>query len=179
MALKDSFTNLSKALRTTLQNVPAVVDTLIRGFDEIGDAVEAETTYSTDERVVGKWIDGSDVYEKVINFTNAIAATTGEWTDTGAKIEGATQIIDISALWETNGVCWEMVGGRINDTSKNIDVVSARPTYGTNITTIIVKYIKGTANRSPKNSAKNGGEDEADVKIIDEPATAPIEELKK
>ena len=178
MALKDSFINLNKALRTTLQNVPAVVDTLIRGFDEIGDAAEAQNTYSTDERVVGKWIDGGDVYEKVINFTNAIAATTGEWTDTGAKIEGATQIIDISALWSTNGVCWGMIGGRINDTSKNIDVVSARPTYGTNITTIIVKYIKGTANRTPENDTRNGDDVpvvDPDMKAVEEPA----EELKQ
>lgn len=178
MALKDSFINLNKALRTTLQNVPAVVDTLIRGFDEIGDAAEEQTTYSTTEHVVGKWIDGSVVYEKVINFTNAISVTTGEWVDTGVKIEGATQIINISALWSTNGVCWGMVGGRINDTSENIDVVSARPTYGTNITTIIVKYIKGTANRALKNDTRNGGDvpaEDPDVKTVEE----PTEELKK
>lgn len=39
MALKESILNLNTALRTTLQNVPAVVDTLVRGFDEIGEDV--------------------------------------------------------------------------------------------------------------------------------------------
>ena len=39
MALKDSFINLNKALRTTLENVPAVVDTLERGFSKIGEDI--------------------------------------------------------------------------------------------------------------------------------------------
>lgn len=49
MALKDNILNLNTALRTTLQNVPAVVDTLIRGLDKVADAAEEQTTYSTDE----------------------------------------------------------------------------------------------------------------------------------
>lgn len=68
MAIKDSIVNLKKGLRTTLTNVPALIDTLVRGLEGVAEAAEEEITYSTDERVVGKWIDGSDVYEKVIEF---------------------------------------------------------------------------------------------------------------
>lgn len=34
----------------------------------IGEKLEDATTYSTSEKVVGKWVDGSDLYEKTINF---------------------------------------------------------------------------------------------------------------
>lgn len=67
MAIKDSIVNLKKGLRTTLTNVPALIDTLIRGLDGVEEATENQTTYSTDEREIGTWIDGSTLYERVIN----------------------------------------------------------------------------------------------------------------
>ena len=67
MGIKESIANLRKALRTTQTNAPAVIDTLIRGLDGVETAAEEENTYSTDERIVGTWIDGSEIYQKVIN----------------------------------------------------------------------------------------------------------------
>lgn len=186
MALKDSFINLNKALRTTLQNVPAVVDTLIRGFDEIGDAAEEENTYSTDERVVGKWIDGKKLYEKTVNI--------------GALPNAATKSINISDLnidkiIEFNGyatsdtvnipVQYAVSGGTgfvgvatyytRNNGNLTIEAYNDRTNYTECYLTI--KYTKSNASRSPKNDTKNSEDEPAedpDVKTVE-----PAEELKK
>ena len=181
MALKDSFTNLNKALRTTLQNVPAVVDTLIRGFDEIGDAAEAEGTYTTDEQEAGMWINGEKLYRKVI--------------DVGALPNNATKTIDNPIAYD------EIVGitGFAKSSNKNtiplpypttvpnilISVESIRVTTTTDLTsftgTLIITYTKSTANRAPVNDTRNGGDVVPfDVKTVENPvADEPADELKK
>ena len=177
MALKDSFINLNKALRTTLQNVPAVVDTLIRGFDEIGDAADAQTTYSTDERVVGKWIDGSDVYEKVINFGKLPNATTksvahGITYKEVVFFSGvATSASDVRAMPSVSTSTY-FITITMNTTHINILVAEDFSTYDGYIT---IRYTKPSTSRSPENDIKNVIDDEPDVKTVEEPA----EELKK
>lgn len=183
MALKNSFINLNKALRTTLQNVPAVVDTLIRGFDDVADAADAQTTYSTDERVVGKWIDGSDIYEKVINV--------------GALPNSATKSVNISSLnidkiIEFNGYATSdtvnipvqyavsggtgFVGVATYYTKNNGNLTVETYNDRTNYTEcyITIKYIKAGANRAPENDTRNVIDDEPVVKTVEDP-----EELKK
>ena len=180
MALKDSFINLNKALRTTLQNVPAVVDTLIRGFDEIGDAAEDEGTYSTTERVVGKWTDGSTLYERVINV-GALPNNTLKTIEipTGLKIISLTG----TAINPTNGVTLTIPYVSLGGATGSVNVsagdgvisittdVNREPFSDTNI---IIRYIKTTANRAPENGTKNVIDDEPDVKTATDP-----EELKK
>ena len=176
MALKDSFINLNKALRTTLQNVPAVVDTLIRGFDEIGDAADEQSTYSTDERVVGKWIDGSDLYEKIIS-AGALLNNSEKTVDTG--VTGIKEMVEISGV-SINGTNNSTVplpyvypSGDIsiyyNGTSIIIKTTTDRTSYTT--TYVKIRYTKTAANRAPEDDTRNGD----DVKTVEEPA----EELKK
>ena len=186
MALKDSFINLNKALRTTLQNVPAVVDTLIRGFDEIGDAAEAEGTYSTTERVVGKWIDGSDVYEKIVNV-DTIALVEGRM-DILHGISNLGNVITIDTVMKDattyrpipyiygNGT--SLVTVYITATTLTI---YANTSISGNSAIITVRYTKSAANRAPEDDTKNDGDDEPvkdpDVKTVDD--VEPVEELKK
>ena len=181
MALKDSFINLNKALRTTLQNVPAVVDTLIRGFDEIGDAAEEESTYSTDERVVGKWIDGSDIYEKVIDFGALPNNTTKSVNITSLEID---KVISITGAAASRGLKLALPfvypeTQQINIATAYISGNNLNITDNTDLSgyngIVIIRYTKTSASRSPKNDTKNGDEDEPGVKTVEEPA----EELKK
>lgn len=175
MALKDSFINLNKALRTTLQNVPAVVDTLIRGFDEIGDAAEEQSTYSTDERVVGKWIDGSDIYEKT--FNKSITLGVQEWTNTSETIENIKQLISVDAYYSNSGAYWCVSGRVLNNT---VELLSFRSS-GTPITDFTVRYTKTTANRAPENGTRNGGDVvKTTYDPVEDPAADPADnELKK
>ena len=177
MALKDSFINLNKALRTTLQNVPAVVDTLIRGFEEIGDAADAQTTYSTDEHVVGKWIDGSNVYEKVIDI-GALPNSTTKTVNHGIENLGRALKIEGGSYNDTNGETVPLNFGTAVrtyvDTTRVVVITSSDRSDATGY--VILTYIKSTTNRTPEeNDTKNGGDEEPDVKTIEEPA----EELKK
>ena len=178
MALKDSFINLNKALRTTLQNVPAVVDTLIRGFDEIGDAAEAEGTYSTTERVVGKWTDGSTIYEKTINL-GALPNVAPKTVNHG--ITNLDKVISIIAVG--NSASPKIPLPYVFDDGKyaNIYVSSDTILINTNRNlssytgTCTLRYTKSAANRAPENDTRNGGDEEPDVKTVEDPA----EELKK
>ena len=185
MALKDSFINLNKALRTTLQNVPAVVDTLIRGFDDVADAVEEQNTYSTDEKVIGTWIDGSKLYSRYVDFGAIPNSSMKEQRIEGIDIKeltgigfAADYVMPIPYIYPSP------------DTPQVIGLYAARPSAAqtnkdtirmitnsdrTGFTAYIkIKYTKVPASRSPEeNDTKNVIEDE----ITLDPA--PVEELKK
>ena len=170
MALKESILNLNTALRTTLQNVPAVVDTLVRGFDEIGDAAEAETTYGTDEHVVGTWIDGRKIYELTskVNMT----AVSGQWSNT--NISNASSEIDIilsAEAFNNAGINWGFVVVSPNKGSY-VTVLNIRSS-DIQVEYLTIRYVKVAASRAPEDDTRNGGDD--DVKSVD----VPVEELKK
>lgn len=178
MALKDSFINLNKALRTTLQNVPAVVDTLIRGFDEIGDAAEEQTTYSTTEHIVGKWIDGSDIYETTVQF-GALPNTATKAYNHGITNIGT--VISINAIGNTNEPRIPIPFVFNDETYINIYVNSTSFIVTTDrdassyIGVATIRYTKSAANRTLKNDTKNVVDVEDDITLN----PAPAEDLKK
>lgn len=166
MAIKDSIVNLKKGLRTTLTNVPALIDTLVRGLDGVAEATEEENTYSTDERVVGKWIDGSAVYEKIINFgalpnedTKQVAIGTENIDKiiyiTGVAI-GETWTLSLSFANPTGTV--NAIALRASKTNVSIITKADYSTYNGYIT---IRYTKSAASRSPEeNDTKNDGDEE-------------------
>lgn len=177
MALKDSFINLNKALRTTLQNVPAVVDTLIRGFDEIGDAADELSTYSTTEKAVGTWTDGSTVYEKTY-IMEELPSNTSKSIPIG--VTDINKIIGIDAVATHRTAKGNAIP--IPNTNPGITIFIGSGNITITTTTgfsaydgiITLRYTKSAASRSPENDTRNG-DDEPDVKTVEEPA----EELKK
>ena len=56
----------------------------------------ASHDYSTDEQIVGTWIDGSIIYEKCIILNNGIdiQVSNTNWTNTGVTFAGADKFID-------------------------------------------------------------------------------------
>lgn len=167
MAIKDSIVNLKKGLRTTLTNVPALIDTLIRGLDGVAEATEEQNTYDTDEHVIGKWIDGSDVYEKVVdlgalpnNTTKNIAhgITNLDYIISfgGTAKSGGTLIpipyTPLAAIAE-NGIAL-----LFSDVNIGITTGKDRSSYTGYIT---LRYTKSAASRSPEeNDTKNEGDEE-------------------
>ena len=78
-----TFKEIAKLLETNIQTIPNLIAVLKKGFEE-ADSGSSEHQYSTDEQIIGKWIDGTtNVYEKIIQFTSAASDT---------------QIIDLSSL---------------------------------------------------------------------------------
>lgn len=103
-----TFEDLSKQLNTSVQSVPNLVQVLSAGFADIegGGGGGSSHDYSTEERVVGKWIDGRDVYEKVIPLSFTLS--TGIAT---IPIEYNGTIIDKSGIAvDTNGSVLNLFG---------------------------------------------------------------------
>ena len=61
--------------------------------------------YSTEEKVVGKWIDGNSVYEKVINI-NSFIMNSNSWQILPNFPTNVKQVINITALESNDGICW-------------------------------------------------------------------------
>lgn len=97
--------------------------------------------YFTEEKVVGKWIDGKPIYEKTYSNQSIIVSASNTWTFTSITISNINKIIDIITIdsagqkYATNGGLG--AGGLI---------YVALPTMGSsrNIETMIVKYTKTT-----------------------------------
>ena len=163
MAIKDSIVNLKKGLRTTLTNVPALIDTLVRGLDGVAEAAEDQITYSTDERVIGKWIDGSELYEKIINFGKLPNATTKS-VDHGITFKEvisfsgvATTENDVRPIPSVSATNY-FISLTMNKTQVS---VLCEQNFSTHDGYITVRYTKPSASRSPEeNDTKNGGNEE-------------------
>ena len=64
-----TFKDLAKRIATCYNSLPALVDALRDGFNEVEGGESSEHTYSTEEQKIGKWIDGKDLYEKTFRLT--------------------------------------------------------------------------------------------------------------
>lgn len=64
-----TFEDLSKQLNTSVQSIQNLVQVLSAAFADM-EGGGSSSDYSSEEHVVGKWIDGSDVYEKSYIKTN-------------------------------------------------------------------------------------------------------------
>ena len=174
MALKESILNLNTALRCTLQNVPSVVDTLIRGLDGVAENIGTEDF--SEERKVGK-LGTEDIYEKVINIGTLPNTAQQNYQHNIANIDKITYI---------SGSAYNPTGTTISlpyaypeaevviyadRTYISVRAFSDRTTFAG---IIKLQYTKTSASRSPEeNDTKNVIEDE----ITLDPA--PVEDLKK
>lgn len=189
MALKESILNLNKALRCTLQNVPSVVDTLIRGLKDVADAAEEVGSYSDEEKEIGTWTDGSKLYQRYIDFGSLPSNTMKSVKIAGIDIKEVSgsafsgdYVIPLPYIYPAvEGA--QVVGlyGTKDTVQPNKDIVriitnSDRTGFTARVK---VRYTKVGESRSPENDTKNGGDVEPDVKTVDEPVEATADELKK
>ena len=166
MGIKESIANLRKALRTTQTNAPAVIDTLIRGLDGVETAAEEQSTYSSNERVVGKWIDGSDIYEKVVDL-GALPDTTTKNVPHG--ISNLDRIISFNGTAKSGGTIIPIPYAPLAAIAENgiallFSDVNVGITTGKDRSSstayIVLRYTKSAASRSPENDTKNDGDEE-------------------
>ena len=179
MTIKDSIVNLKKGLRTTLTNVPALIDILIRGLDGIAEAAEETVedlgSYSTEERAIGKWINGKTIYEKTINFGTLPNTETSQKSHGIANID---QIVGVEgvAINDTN-VTINLPYASAGETTANTSLIVNRTIIlittennRTNYTGYItLRYTKTEASRSPEeNDTKNGDEEKNNEEVKNE-----------
>lgn len=100
-SLKEAFVNLESSIAHCQENSRSLGDVLKRGCADLADNADGLglSVYSTDEVVIGKWIDGtSDVCRKV--FTNLNTTLNGDnWVVLdGVTIPGVNILLDVTCF---------------------------------------------------------------------------------
>lgn len=95
--------------------------------------------YSTEEKIVGKWIDGKAIYQKVIPFTARLNSYT--WTKTPELINDKNLIIQAFVIG--NVICMPLIGNTDRAGGDYVRIWSMRNT-AINITYLIIQYTKTT-----------------------------------
>ena len=180
MAIKDSIVNLKKGLRTTLTNVPALIDTLVRGLDGVETEVEKGEVYSTEEQEIGTWTDGSKLYTRYVDFGAIPNSSMKEQRIEGIDIKeitgtgfAADYVMPIPYIYPTTDTV-QIIGlyaARPSAAQTNKDTIRMiTNTDRTGFTAYIkIKYTKVSASRSPEeNDSKNGDEEKNDEEVKNE-----------
>ena len=148
MTLKD----IAKQLTTAVQTVPNLVQILRDGLEQAtaGSTVEvtqivssgtkiasvtvddestdlyaptAETTYSTTERKIGKWTDGSDLYEITVKSPGEITTTPREILDMTSY--NVNEVVAIMPVYYESGAYasyWNASTVRYHGSTKKLNV---------------------------------------------------------
>ena len=83
-------------------------------------ASEIGHTYSTTEQVVGKWIDGSDIYETTFEIQNGLYIPYGSWIDTQIQITDFLKSVSCFCI-DTDGINWDLSAKYEYDTIRLIN----------------------------------------------------------
>ena len=117
-----------------------------RTTDQGGGGGGSTHTYSTTEQVVGTWIDGKPVYERVIVFQSQITLYQNNWYSTSILSSDFDIIIDcVSLEFKPNSqsaIAIRMVEADISTT--NLKLISTR-NGNDYIDAIILRYTKPTS----------------------------------
>lgn len=168
--VKESIINLKKALSNSLQTVPNLIEVLKRGLDGIQEETETSTAYSTDEKVVGTWIDGTEIYEKTFNI-GKLPNNTSKYYN-----HEITNIADIVGI---EGIAISDTGAITIPNAGSLTValqIAKASTIGVTTTSnlsdftgyITLRYTKAAANRTPENDTKNDGDEEKNEEVKNE-----------
>ena len=101
-----TFKDLSKKLQASVQTVPNLINVLADAFATMEGGGSSEVEYSTEEKKIGKWIDGTtDVYEKTIVYETPLNLPYNEWVD--ARIPSSLNIdtiLKVDIVTNGNGI---------------------------------------------------------------------------
>lgn len=153
--VKESIINLKKALSNSLQTVPNLIEVLKRGLDGIQEETEASAAYTTDEKVVGTWIDGSEIYEKVIELTTDTAISYTSFTDTTIDTTAIKNVITAIGIHSDGTSFGTLIADPTRTNHTVLGLSTMRNTATATIKTIVLRYTKITTSRSPENDTKN------------------------
>lgn len=81
-----TFKDLAKKLNASVQTVPNLVKVLADAFNVMEGGGSSDIEYSTTEQKIGKWIDGSDLYEKTVVLEAVTGGIKTLWTDASVII---------------------------------------------------------------------------------------------
>ena len=94
--------------------------------------------YSTDEQIVGTWIDGSTIYEKVIDFGSDTNISQTQWVPT--TLTGFSNIIQCSTV-NTAGTYYPLMASIQSD---YVNLLACRDGNPVAARYIIIRYTKSS-----------------------------------
>ena len=97
--------------------------------------------YSTSEKVVGTWIDGSTIYERTWDFSSSPIALSNDWTATGITIQNVSKLISSSAT-RNDTTCCICLNAVIQ--SGGVIKISKDTSGYTNVDTLTLQYTKSS-----------------------------------
>lgn len=147
-----SASKLSVGLEEIVLDIDQLSSSILTVSGKVEDLEEA-ADYSETEHVVGKWIDGSDIYEKTITLNNEIEVPSNVWTSLGVSGTEISKIISIPSVTSESGACFDLIG--IAVVESNISMLNARSApIGVKYITIQYTKIAAQSTRSTKKKSK-------------------------
>ena len=129
-------------------NVDTLSGTVTTLSGDVSDLKEGHL-YSTTEKVIGKWTDGSDVYEKVIVFETSVAVQlNATWVSTGVDATGINELI--SATVKSQKFILNTVSVLIDANLFKLTTVGNMGSGTVNASSMIVRYTKTAPTRTSK-----------------------------
>lgn len=98
--------------------------------------------YSTDEQIVGTWIDGSTVYEKTFDLGSDISISNTELTETSIDATNISKLIQVTGMYSTGVTIYPLMA---NIGNNKIRLQSDRNgNVGASVRYIILRYTKSS-----------------------------------
>ena len=111
---------------------------------DLNSSLNNTNSYSSNELIIGKWIDGKPIYRKVVTFSEELIVPYDNWVKTGINAENmivlSAKIISMTGIiadgtFDTP-LCYSLDGELVLQTSRN--------GYGITAKYLIIEYIKTT-----------------------------------
>lgn len=109
----------------------------LNGAGEWVTPPSSSVNYSTEEQIIGAWIDGKPIYQKTIVLSSETTVSNNDWTSTGITASSLDIETYISCTAQNNsGTCWNAMS--VATVNSNISLTAWRngDTIGVKIFTI-------------------------------------------
>lgn len=104
-------------------------------------SIGSDTDYSTEEKIVGTWIDGSPVYQKVITFPSTVQVAGDTWANTNISVASYNMKMILECWLYDIGRAYPAIGAF---SSSYLEVMHFRNGATVTASGAIVKYTKTT-----------------------------------
>ena len=138
-----TFTELSKKIATCYNSLPALVDALRDGFANVegGGGGSSDIEYSTTEKKIGKWIDGSDLYQRVFDLGSDVVIGPNDFTNTSIDASEIQRLVKAWGIYSTGATIYNLT------TNKNDNIIrlqADRNSASANVKYLVMQYTKNT-----------------------------------
>ena len=144
-----SATKLSVGLEEIVLDISQLSSSILTVSGKVEDLEDA-ANYSETEHVVGKWTDGSTIYERTFVLTNTVLAKNNGWAPSEIDASDMNIIVDVMSLDANNsyysGFFAAIINGYVNFQSSS--------SLGIIMKTVTLRYTKPVAAQSTRSTKK-------------------------